>query len=87
MNKYELIPQYSSRASFYGKAEVHDEYLTITLYSYKTPILTLDRRNGEITWHDFRDSTTTTAHIKEFFQQQGLKVFKNFKEIKKYYED
>lgn len=87
MNKYELIPQYSSRCSFYGKAQITQNNGFITLYSYNMEILTLNEKTGEITWHEFRESTTTTSHIKEFLQQQGLKVFKTFKEIKKYYEE
>lgn len=74
MRSYELKPQYDGRKSFYGKAVVEDDGASITLYSYGTPVCTVDTVGdlGEPMFclHDKWDySATTLRHVKEFLRQ------------------
>ena len=66
---FELSPQYDSRKSFYGKAQVamkdNGDYV---LYSYGTPVATV--RNGKrVPEEEYKASQTTNRHIKEFYRQ------------------
>lgn len=66
---FELSPQYDSRKSFYGKAQVamkdNGDYV---LYSYGTPVATV--RNGKrVPEEEYKASQTTGRHIKEFYRQ------------------
>ena len=73
MRSYELVPQYDSRKSFYGKAFVHVDGERRYLQSYKT--LTCYVEGGEL--HRFSgkslcESATTQRHIREFCKQEGI---------------
>ena len=72
MKKYELLPVYDSRKSFYNKAIIEEENENIKLYSYNTLVCTLSHNN--IILNDTIDqsllfSNTTLRHIKEFLKQ------------------
>lgn len=78
---YELMPRYSSRKSFYGKARVketsYEGLILYELFSYSTKI---EKTKNKITYFYLGHySSTTTSHQKEFFKQNGL----SDKEIKK----
>lgn len=80
---YELIPRYSSRQSFYGKAHVIQEGDNLKLQSYSTIVAEVERLGGkEIFKYYGHYSSTTTSHQKEFFKQLGL----NDKEIKELFK-
>lgn len=72
-----LEPEYDSRKSFYGKANVviKDDGTEI-LYSYHTPVCAIKDgkatllRKGYLGWSS---SPTTLRHVKEFLKQHGLK--------------
>ena len=74
MRSYELKPVYDGRKSFYGKAVVEDDGASITLYSYKTPVCTVDAV-GDMGKPMFRllekwdCSATTLRHVREFLRQ------------------
>lgn len=90
---YELIPRYSSRQSFYGKAHINEYYYDdkkiIDLISYTTKVASI-----EYLYNDKKDvkqiiykylghySATTTTHQREFFLQHGLNE-EQFKKIVK----
>ena len=74
MRSYELKPVYDGRKSFYGKAVVEDDGVSVTLYSYKTPVCVIDTV-GDLgkpmfclldKW-DYSD--TTLRHVREFLRQ------------------
>ena len=72
MKKYELLPIYDSRKSFYHKAIIEEENENIKLYSYDTLVCTLS--HNDIILNDNIDqsllfSSTTLRHIKEFLKQ------------------
>ena len=72
MKKYELLPIYDSRKSFYNKAIVEEESSIKKLYSYNTLVCILS--NNDIILNDAVDqsllfSNTTLRHIKEFLKQ------------------
>jgi hypothetical protein len=74
---YELKPQYDSRKSFYGKANVYrDDEGKILLMSYSTIVAEIEdaiiTESGEpkVTVHGWY-SNTTSRHINEFLQQYG----------------
>ncbi len=63
------LPSYDIQKSFYGKAYIYvytDEYdnYTVTLYSYNTPILSIDNGVLKRLWNEW--SATTGRHIKAF---------------------
>lgn len=65
---YELHPQYDSRASFYGKAQVVDYGDELELLSYGTTVARI--KDGKVVLDGRRQfSSTTDRHIKEFFKQ------------------
>jgi len=70
---YGLNTQFDSRRSFGGKAQVDVQGDKETLYSYDTPVVTIEK--GTVTllpkW-DF--SATTLRHVKEFLKQHGFKA-------------
>lgn len=77
---YDLRTQYDNRQSFYGKARVDDNGDTVTLYSYNTPICTIDRTSHTITFTEYYNySQTTRRHLKEFLLQNGIDI--NTREI------
>ena len=72
MKKYELLPVYDSKKSFYNKAIIEEENENIKLYSYNTLVCTLS--HSDIILNDNIDqsllfSNTTLRHIKEFLKQ------------------
>ena len=72
MKKYELLPIYDGRKSFYYKAIIEEENENIKLYSYNTLVCTL--LHNDIILNDSIDqsllfSNTTLRHIKEFLKQ------------------
>lgn len=72
MKKYELLPIYDSKKSFYHKAIIEEENENIKLYSYNTLVCTLS--HNDIILNDNIDqsllfSNTTLRHIKEFLKQ------------------
>lgn len=79
----ELQPIHSSQKSFYGKARVeHLENGHKALYSYSTKVCELDNNNNIVDIGYY--SATTSRHINDFLQQNGLskmskKEIENFK--------
>ncbi len=78
-----LQPQYDTRASFYGKARIEEDYsawgmLTLKLISYSTHVATIKRsvNAGDIGEAEVYGtySQTTLRHIKEFLKQNGFKA-------------
>lgn len=72
MKKYELLPVYDGKKSFYNKAIIEEESGIKKLYSYNTLVCTLS--NNDIILNDAVDqsllfSNTTLRHIKEFLKQ------------------
>lgn len=67
-NTFELMANYDSRKSFYGKALVEEDGATLTLYSYLTPVAKIV--NGQYVSLGYEGySQTTNRHIKEFRRQ------------------
>ena len=72
----ELIPQYDTHKSFYGKAKVETDTETgITgLYSYGALVAAVFRHHGDngraMVYGEC--NATTLRHIKEFLKQQGF---------------
>jgi hypothetical protein len=65
MKILELIPQHSSRQSFYGKAKVLLlDNGTIQLQSYNTIVCEIVNNTFKMLWNG--KSNTTSRHIKEF---------------------
>lgn len=68
---YELMANFDSRKSFYGKARVLEEGDRKTLISYNTKICTISGPGTfQKLWSGW--SNTTARHINEFRQQAGL---------------
>ncbi len=73
---YDLMPQYDSRKSFYGKAKVfRNPKGSILLMSYSTIVAEIideivegERKANVFGWY----SNTTARHINEFLQQNGF---------------
>lgn len=77
MQDYELIPQYDSRKSFYGKARVRNNDGDLELISYSTRVAVIH----QATEADPKSasvyglySQTTLRHIKELLKQNGFKA-------------
>lgn len=72
MRIYELEPV-NSQKSFYGKAQVHEDRGVRTLFSYGTPVASINV-SGVFTrlWDDW--SATTGKHIKAFCVNEGVEV-------------
>lgn len=69
---YELKPNYDTRASFYGKANVIEfEDGTLLLKSYNTIVAIISSNHAFI---DGTYSATTLRHIKEFLKQNYFKA-------------
>lgn len=70
MARFELMCEYDVRQSFYHKAIVEEDKDGLkTLYSYETPVATIDRK-GKYTELDYcPHSMTTNRHVKEFRKQ------------------
>lgn len=69
MRKYNLIPKFDSRKSFYGKAVVSVDAGSIKLYSYNTLVVEI-KNNVPKVYGTY--SQTTLRHIKEFLRQHGF---------------
>lgn len=77
----ELQAIYTNQKSFYGKARVeHLENGNKALYSYSTKVCELDNNNNIIDIGYY--SATTSRHINDFLQQNGLAKMSK-KEIEK----
>ena len=77
----ELIPEYDSRQSFYGKATTEQDGNTLRLYSYDTLVAEIvSRETSKEYIYIGKYSQTTTRHQKEFFKQNGL-TDKEIKEL------
>ena len=63
----ELKPMYLNQKSFYGKVMVEENENGMTLYSYNTPILNINKGVITALWDGW--SMTTGKHINEFFRQ------------------
>jgi len=84
LNKFELMPLYDKRKSFYNKAriEIDQQKKLIKLYSYNTRVLEITTDNNKATLTTERGttgtkgthSTTTLRHIKECLKQNGFKA-------------
>lgn len=71
----DLCPQYDSRKSFYGKAEVVDnEDGSKTLFSYSTPVCKISEKGEVNRLRHWDYSPTTLRHVKEFLKQNGFKA-------------
>lgn len=72
---YGLRPEYDTRKSFGGKANVEiDGYGTETLYSYDTPVARYTKDGTVELLPKWDYSQTTLRHVKEFLRQHGLKA-------------
>lgn len=72
MQQYDLIPEYDSRASFYGKARVSvNEHGDRILISYTTKVAAIADGKAKV-YGTY--SVTTLRHIKEFLLQNGFKA-------------
>ena len=85
---YELSCRYDSRNSFYGKAQVKEDFFEdkklYELYSYGTLVASIEFGNGKHIYNYYgKYSCTTTRHQKEFFKQFGL----SDKEIKELWKN
>ena len=72
MKKYELLPIYDSKKSFYHKAIIEEENENIKLYIYNTLVCTLLHDNiilNNNVDQSLLFSNTTVRHIKEFLKQ------------------
>lgn len=72
---YELQPQFDSRKSFYGKANVYKKGNKLVLISYATEVAEInpnaDENQPKIKingWYSY----TTARHINEFLRQYGF---------------
>ena len=75
MRNYELLPQFDSKKSFYGKARVEEENNISTLYSYDSKIIELDRTTNKLKRVYMAGfSKTTLRHVKEFLRQNDFDV-------------
>ena len=81
---HELVPRYSSRKSFYGKAHTIMDGDILKLVSYSTVVAEKDMSGKNVVYRYLGHySATTSAHQKEFFKQSGLsdkqikELFKN----------
>lgn len=89
---YELMCQYDTRESFYGKARVVVKYnennrgiFVKELYSYNTLVARVIDDNKETRAEILGQfSSTTTRHQKEFLLQEGFKA-DNMKQMLKDY--
>lgn len=75
-----LEPRYSTRKSFYGKANVNDN--DNTLVSYGTPIMKINDGKIEMLCRPEHLTQTTIRHIREFMQQNGMDPLPKNKLIK-----
>lgn len=69
LDESNLEPQYSTRKSFYGKANVNDDN---TLVSYGTPIMKIEDGKIQMLCRPEHLTQTTLRHIREFMQQNGM---------------
>lgn len=83
MQEYELMPQYDSRKSFYGKARVRNNDGDLELISYSTRVAVIYPDKTASVYGTY--SNTTLRHIKEFLKQNGLKA-ESKKQIEADYE-
>lgn len=70
---HDLTPEFDSRKSFGGKAQI--EYLVELrlLYSYGTRVATINPETRKVAlWPRWDDSQTTLRHVKEFLKQHGF---------------
>lgn len=88
--EYKLIPRFSNRKSFYGKAHTFMDGSILKLRSYNTIVAEKDMSDNKIVYRYLGHySSTTTVHQKEFFKQLGLsdeEIKKLFKEGELVYE-
>lgn len=68
MEEFELVPQYDSRKSFYGKATVIKDGETVKLRSYNTIVAEYNPLNNGLKINGYY-SPTTARHINEFIYQ------------------
>lgn len=75
----ELEAIYDRRKSFYHKAIIEEHDGKQTLYSYETPVLSLENGKVKRLWRG--ESATTMRHIYEFCKQNNvpmdLKTWRN----------
>jgi hypothetical protein len=71
INYAEMYPEYDSRKSFYGNADVRREGGRIILKSYNTDVAYI--KDGKA-YVNGTYSPTTSRHIKEFLKQNGFKA-------------
>jgi hypothetical protein len=69
LSEANLEPQYSTRKSFYGKANINDDN---TLVSYGTPIMKIVDGKIQMLCRPEHLTQTTLRHIREFMQQNGM---------------
>ena len=79
---YELNVRYDARASFYGKARVHEmDNGDLILVSYSTEVAMI---RGNKAYINGTYSQTTTRHQKEFLKQNGFKAENSKQMVKDY---
>ncbi len=71
---YELMTEYDSRKSFYGKARVSTNPIDgdLELVSYSTRVAVIHTDGTASVYGTY--SNTTLRHIKEFLKQHGFKA-------------
>ena len=73
MNTYNLEARHDSRKSFYGKAVVYNDSFGKVLYSYLTPVASVNSE-GVTLYNTNLYSQTTFRHVREFLKQEGYKA-------------
>lgn len=70
----ELIPKYENKQSYYGKAILKHKDSTVTLASYFTDIIKIDKTTNEfkVLCEPEDLSSTTLRHLREFLKQNEL---------------
>jgi hypothetical protein len=79
--RFELMPKYDSRKSFYGKANVEIDNGVKKLYSYDTLVAEI-KKGKPIVYGTY--SATTLRHIKEFLRQNGFEASSKSQILKDY---
>lgn len=68
----ELKPKFDGKKSFYNKARLQIESDEITLISYNTPIIKLNKNNIMFLAQYEHLSSTTMRHLREFLRQSDM---------------
>ena len=70
--QYNLECRFGNNQSFYGKATIEESEKNITLLSYNTPIVTLNKQTNSLKWLYNTYTQTTLKHVNEFLKQHNF---------------